>query len=356
MEGIVKKPQYKIMHVIFNQCIRLNFSKALFTVFLFTIIETLLSMIPLSVAMNSASAPENAATAGSSSVLSVLFSFVLTLALCIVLFMMLYGMFCVTARMVQKQKVTVGWLFIALIKKDKKVLGASAIFTLYYTVLGFLAAYLFSYLTDKNIIPAGLGSGSLSSVMYFFAFAALVFVLAFIPFSFVHLILYYFKNAKVLGSFALSVRILWGQTVHFLGFVFYAAGTSLISLALLSVVLFLIPQNLGTSLGIFTMFLSILRLFEYYKVLSRILIAIPVYFFFTIGAIKLCKPEQASTAECEDSEEEGASLNGEASSSDIDDANGKGTSPNEDNASLNEDCADLNSENPAGETSAQGKK
>ena len=177
------------MHVIFNQCIRLNFSKALFTVFLFTIIETLLSMIPLSVAMNSASAPENAATAGSSSVLSVLFSFVLTLALCIVLFMMLYGMFCVTARMVQKQKVTVGWLFIALIKKDKKVLGASAIFTLYYTVLGFLAEYLFSYLTDKNIIPVGLGSGSLSSVMYFFAFAALVFVLAFIPFSFVHLIL-----------------------------------------------------------------------------------------------------------------------------------------------------------------------
>ena len=115
------------MHVIFNQCLRLNFSKALFTVFLFTIIETLLSMIPLSVAMNSASAPENAATAGSSSVLSVLFSFVITLALCIVLFMMLYGMFCVTARMVQKQKVTVGWLFIALIKKDKKVLGASAI-------------------------------------------------------------------------------------------------------------------------------------------------------------------------------------------------------------------------------------
>ena len=361
MEGIVKKPQYKIMHVIFNQCIRLNFSKALFTVFLFTIIETLLSMIPLSVAMNSASAPENAATAGSSSVLSVLFSFVLTLALCIVLFMMLYGMFCVTARMVQKQKVTVGWLFIALIKKDKKVLGASAIFTLYYTVLGFLAAYLFSYLTDKNIIPAGLGSGSLSSVMYFFAFAALVFVLAFIPFSFVHLILYYFKNAKVLGSFALSVRILWGQTLHFLGFVFYAAGTSLISLALLSVVLFLIPQNLGTSLGIFTMFLSILRLFEYYKVLSRILIAIPVYFFFTIGAIKLCRPEQASTAECEESEETGASLNGEASSADVDDAdgesaNGKGTSPNEDNASLNEDSADLNSENPAGETSAQGKK
>ena len=192
--------------------------------------------------------------------------------------------------------------------------------------------------------------------MYFFAFAALVFVLAFIPFSFVYLILYYFKNAKVLGSFALSVRILWGQTLHFLGFVFYAAGTSLISLALLSVVLFLIPQNLGTSLGIFTMFLSILRLFEYYKVLSRILIAIPVYFFFTIGAIKLCKPEQASTAECEESEETGASLNGEASSSDIDDANGKGTSPNEDNASLNEDSADLSSENPAGETSAQGKK
>ena len=121
-------------------------------------------------------------------------------------------------------------------------------------------------------------------------------------------------------------------------------------------VLFLIPQNLGTSLGIFTMFLSILRLFEYYKVLSRILIAIPVYFFFTIGAIKLCKPEQASTAEGKDSEETGASLNGEASSSDIDDANGKGTSPNEDNASLNEDSADLNSENPAGETSAQGKK
>ncbi|MBQ3649318.1 MAG: hypothetical protein II957_03860, partial [Treponema sp.] len=243
----------------------------------------------------------------------------------------------------------------------KKVLGASAIFTLYYTVLGFLAEYLFSYLTDKNIIPAGLGSGSLSSVMYFFAFAALVFVLAFIPFSFVHLILYYFKNAKVLGSFALSVRILWGQTLHFLGFVFYAAGTSLISLALLSVVLFLIPQNLGTSLGIFTMFLSILRLFEYYKVLSRILIAIPVYFFFTIGAIKLCKPEQASTAEGKDSEEMGASLNGEASSADVDDAdgesaNGKGTSPNEDNASLNEDSADLSSENPAGETSAQGKK
>lgn len=354
------------MHVIFNQCIRLNFSKALFTVFLFTIIETLLSMIPLSVAMNSASAPENAATAGSSSVLSVLFSFVLTLALCIVLFMMLYGMFCVTARMVQKQKVTVGWLFIAFIKKDKRALGSSVIFTLYYILLGFVAEYLFSYLTEKNIIPAGSGSGSLSSVMYFFAFAALLFVLAFIPFSFVHLILYYFKNAKVLGSFALSVRILWGQTVHFLGFVFYAAGTSLISLALLSVVLFLIPQNLGTSLGIFTMFLSILRLFEYYKVLSRILIAIPVYFFFTIGAIKLCKPEQASTAECEESEETGASLNGEASSSDVDDADGEDTdgegtdskdaegedaSTNGADVSPSEDSASL-----GGESAAKGEK
>ena len=306
------------MHVIFNQCMRLNFSKALFTVFLFTIIETLLSVIPFSVAMNSSSEQEAASLAGSSSVLGGLLSFVLTLALCIVIFMMLYGIFCVTARMVQKAKVTVGWLFIAFRKKDTRVLGAAIVFTLYYTALGFLAAFLFSYLVKKNIIPVNNASGSLSPMMYFLALAAAVFVLAFIPFSFVNLILYYFKNAKVLGSFALSIRILWGQTLHFLGFVIYAAGTSLISLVLLSVVLFLVPKDLETSVGIFTMFLSILRLFEYYKVLSRILIAIPIYFFFTIGAIQVCKPGQASSSDGDDSsaDGDGSSTDGECSSQD----------------------------------------
>ena len=99
MEGIIKKPQYKIMHVIFNQCMRLNFSKALFTVFLFTIIEMLLSTIPFYFAMgtssaaSSASAPAPAPAAGAHTLFGAVLSFVLTAAFIIFVFMMLYGMF-----------------------------------------------------------------------------------------------------------------------------------------------------------------------------------------------------------------------------------------------------------------------
>ena len=304
MEGIIKKPQYKIMHVIFNQCMRLNFSKALFTVFLFTIIEMLLSTIPFYFAMgtssaaSSASAPAPAPAAGAHTLFGAVLSFVLTAAFIIFVFMMLYGMFCVTARMVQKKNVTVGWLFIAFRKKDKRVLVSSILFTVFYILLAFLTGILFNLVVDKTGAFEGAKNSS-SYIMCFFMIMALVFIVSFIPFSFVHLILYYFKETKVFASFALSVRILWGQVLHYLGFVIYAAGTSLISVILLSLVLFFIPKNMGTSVGIVTMFLSILRLFEYYKVLSRVLLALPIYFFFTIGAIQVSQSDYLPPSESE---------------------------------------------------------
>ncbi|MBP5437020.1 MAG: hypothetical protein J6Y30_03445 [Treponema sp.] len=306
MEGIVKKPQFKVMRAVFDQCIKLNHSKALFTVFLFTIIETLLSAVPLSVAMGTSPNGTASSAVFNSPVLKAAASFVLSLAFCIVLFMMLYGMFCVTARMVQKKSVTVGWLFIAFRKKDRRVLGSSIVFTVFYLLLGFLTSFLFSLVIKKTGSFLGISGGDSSSVMYFFAVAAIVFLLAFIPFSFVHLILYYFKNVRTLASFALSIRILRGQMLHFMAFVINAAGTSLLSVILLTVVLAFIPKNLGTSVGILAMFLSIMRLFEYYKVMARVLIAIPVYFFFTVGAVQVVvSPEQVPVqAEDEGSAEE----------------------------------------------------
>jgi len=48
------------------------------------------------------------------------------------------------------------------------------------------------------------------------------------------------------------------------------------------------------------MFLSIMRLFEYYKVMARVLIAIPVYFFFTVGAVQVVVSQEQVPVQAEE--------------------------------------------------------
>ena len=284
-----EKPPYKIMHVILNQCLRLNMGKLLFSVFLFSLVYSFLnfaSTIPL--------LPILQAKASSASVFLYACTAVFVFIAMLCTGALLYGLFEITARLIQKKNVTLGFLFIAFKKKLTNVFYASAIFTviqLAFSLLLGLLGLIFRKQILQAIEQAGLESFILTFVIPISFFALLI---IFLPFSFVFLTIYAKPGIKARQAFFISPKIIKGKVFHFIFFLIYAGGKNLLASILLSIVLLIIPQSAKNTLSLTSLSLlliSLVRLLETYKAATRILTAFTLYFFFACRLIQVYASE-----------------------------------------------------------------
>ena len=278
MDSIIKKPPYKVMHVIFNQCIRLNFGKIVFSVILYLIINMFMQLVPASLLLSS-----------SGDTFYILLTLLLLAGATVVSFLLLYGLFCTASRLVQKTKVTAGWLFIAFNKKDNRVFKAAWIFTLIYLLITGIFCVLAYYAFGFSAAPLPGESAESFSGMFFItaAIVTLVDFFVFLPLIFTFLILDLDKECGAFGAIKQSVSLIKGQFFHFAGFVLYAAGTPLLAVVLLTIVLFVIPPSVSAVFKVPVMLLSFARICEFFKCIARAIIGICVYFFFATGRMRL---------------------------------------------------------------------
>ncbi|MBR1912259.1 MAG: hypothetical protein IJ828_07885 [Treponema sp.] len=276
------KPDYKFMHVILNQCLRLNAKKAIFAVFMYFLMQFFLMMIAVSfVSLDSFA--------------TMLIAFCLLVGVNICSEMLLYGLFVIMARFVEKKYVTIGFLFIGFRKDQKRILKVALVFTLIYASITILVSV--AYFFCRNYFFIFFENTDSNS---FFSFAALIVVfltMVFtIPFSFVRLILYRNDEMQVLLAFKKSVSLIKGLFFHFVGFILYACGKPLIQVIILQIVLlmFSASENSSASMQFLMTFMGIASIMAQYRTLTRFFISITIYYYTRCGVLHPHKTESAS--------------------------------------------------------------
>ena len=275
-------PDYRYMHVHLNQCLRQNMSKALFSVLLYFGITAFIYSVALfpSVMLSEESVSIN-------SIACNVLSIILVILCTVVKNMMNYDLNAMVTNMVNKDYVTMGFLFIAFRDKSKRALKSSLIFTGIYIVVSLAVCAGFFILSD-NIFTQDLSQKELYGKMMMTA-CVLIFVLfIFIsPFIFVNIILHSQKNLKVRDAFRLSFKMMMTHYFHAIGFALYAGGKDLIVLIVCNVISIFIPSGDETSIyATISMLLSFIAFVAEYKAIVRIYVAVPIYYYSLVGIIK----------------------------------------------------------------------
>ncbi|MCR5763641.1 MAG: hypothetical protein K6G00_09705 [Treponema sp.] len=275
------KPDYKFMHVILNQSIRLNARKAMFAVFLYFVLQFFMMGIAMApITVNS------------------LFTVFLTLGLLIGMNLcseiLLFGLYVIMARFIEKKYVTIGFLFIGFRKNQKRIFKSALFFTLIYVGVIILLSIVYFFCADYfSKILENINSHTLLSI------AALIVLfltmIISIPFSFVRLILYRDDKIKVLQAFKDSFLLMKGRFFHFIGFILYACKKPLIQVILIQVFLFIFSAgaNSSGSLQLLITFLGIVGIMAQYRALTILFMAITIYYYTLIGVLYPHKTEAA---------------------------------------------------------------
>lgn len=270
----MKKTDYKFMHVILNQCLRLNNGKAMFAVFLYSVIQFFvmgLVVIPVK-SLNS--------------VLSLLVSLILLIVANTLSEVLLYGLYVIMSRLVEKKHVTIGYLFIGFRRNQKKIFKAGLVFTLIYVLITvFFSIVFFIFRNSFADIVEKIGFAQLLPLIVIVVF--FISVLVTIPFLFSRIIIYNDNELSVLDSFKRSAFLMKGHFFNFIGFLLYAGGFNLLEAIVIQLFLFILPQSEDMSyyMQLVTTFLSIAGIMAQYKALTRFFIAIPVYYYSLTGII-----------------------------------------------------------------------
>ncbi len=273
------KPDYKFMHVILNQCLRLNAGKAMFSVFLYFLIQFIIMGIAVS-------------PAAVSSLFTVMLALAFLVGMNICSEVLLYGLFVIMARFIEKKYVTIGFLFIGFRKNQKPVFRSAIVFTAIYASV--VVVLSIAYFFCKNYFSALYENLSPRTVLSYAAIIVLsITMLVSIPFSFVRLILYKNNEIKVLQAFKKSMMLMKGRFFHFIGFVLYACGRSLIQVIIIQFALIAFSAGSNSSTSILLTFLSIAGVMAQYRTLTRLFVAIPIYYYTLTGVIHSHKTEDS---------------------------------------------------------------
>ncbi len=276
-------PDYKILHVIMNQYLRLNGTNITFSVTLFWLLQNILYSICVM--------PLMLGTRGG------FVSLVLLIVACVFVGILEYGLNVIILRMVEKKYVTLGFLFYGFKDSKKKnvVLKASILFTSLYALSIFIGTLIFVFGglklwgTDVPPISEGEnGSPVFSTPVYITAFAILAFIfLLKLFFIFVWPLIFDTQYDKifVFKTFAKSFSMVCSQFFRFIGFCIYAAGHHLITLISILILRFFVSNEI---LFYFLNFLFIINLF---RVLARVKCAQILYYYAMIGKLQIYKSE-----------------------------------------------------------------
>lgn len=281
MAGKLRKPSYKYMHVILNQCVRGRLPQAMFVVFLHSLLRAFISFVGISLAFSFF--PSGKA----SSPLSLLFAVLVLIMGFLLVEILTYGLYGIISPLVRNKASSIKDLFCGFRDKSLRVVKAALIFTLInVTVMLLLGIFVILPSSPARILAERFDESALVLI------ATLVYVviaaLLTLPFAFSYLILMTKSDTGVRQSFVLSWKMLSRQLPHFIGFIIYAAGRDLAVVVITQLLLFVLPRgdDVTTSMQLISTLASFIGVLAEYRALTRGYMAVCIYFFSEAGILR----------------------------------------------------------------------
>ena len=280
------------MHVLLNQCLRLNMGKAVFAVLAYTLIRLMVLSLGLMPVMGS----------GEAAAVPVLMLPLAGAAAFVFYKMLSYGLSVIMARMVEKKYVTIGYLFYGFRKGAGRIARAGLVYTAAYGCAIAVALVLLKIFEPQVAALSALAEqngiqGQSVPALLVLAFLLLVSLLE-LPFSFVWLVMYNDEKSGVLAAFALAFRRMCGHFFHFIGFELYAGGRDLLAVIVIQAVLLMLPQGDGVPRSVQTLatVLGFAGLVAECRSIVRLYIALPLYYYTLTGVIRPLRDADESAA------------------------------------------------------------
>ncbi|MBO4320897.1 MAG: hypothetical protein J5857_10570 [Treponema sp.] len=279
------KPDYKIMRMILNQCLRRNQNNILFTVLIYVFLSSIATTLPAMIFQ---------VMTGTSISLGMLFLvIILLIGGSIISQYLAYGRDVITARMVEKKHITIGYLFNGFRDKTKRVLKASLLFLLVAFIVGIICITVtVPFFLSAMLKGDSIDMDQMSRIGSIFSVLVMVFsLLATYPFIFTWILMYRMPEATVLECFGLSARLVFRQFFRIIGFFIFCSWKYLLTLAILIPLDFVLDifgiTKTGMGGSLFSIILSIMKIVAEFNALMRIFLAIPVYLFSMTGVLQI---------------------------------------------------------------------
>ena len=281
MAGTLRKPSYKYMHVILNQCVRGRMPQAMFAVFLHSLLRAVICLTGVSLAFSFF--PSGKA----SSPFAVLFAILVLITGFLLVEILTYGLYGIIAPLVRNKAAAIKDIFRGFTDQSRRVVKSALIFTM----INLAAMIVLGILAALPISPVRELSGRLSENAVVLAAAIAYIMLAALltlPFSFCYLILMTKADTGVRQSFVLSWKMLIRQIPHFVGFVIYAGGRDIAIVVVVQLLLFVLPKGEGgtASMQLLATFASFIGVLAEYRALTRGYMAVCIYFYGEAGILR----------------------------------------------------------------------
>ncbi len=277
MESRIRKPSFKFMHVILNQCVRGRMAQAMFAVFLHSTLRVFVYVLGIS--MTGASLSDG----GTASPVALLFALLLLLLACLAGELLSYGLYSVLAPLVRNRAASIKGLFAGFGRGKSRVVKAALLFTAINAVVVLVLGGLSALMKDQL---AALGKGAVM-MLTAAAFVLLVALLT-LPFTFVYLILLTKEDTGVGEAFVVSWRLLMGQLGRFIAFVAYSCGKDLVMVVVIQLLLFVLPrgEDAGLLFQLLATLASFMGVLAEYRAMTRGYMAVCIYFFSEAGILR----------------------------------------------------------------------
>lgn len=281
MAGTLRKPSYKYMHVILNQCVRGRMPQAMFAVFLHSLMRAVIFIAGVSLAFSFF--PSGKA----SSPFAVVFAAFVLVAGFLLVEILTYGLYGIIAPLVRNKAASIKDIFRGFRDKSRRVVKAA----LAFTVINVAAMLILGILASLPLRPVRFLSESLDETSFLIV-AALAYILLValltLPFAFSYLILMTKSDAGVWQSFVLSWKMLIRQIPHFVGFVIYAGGKDIAMVVVIQLLLFVLPRGEGgsSSMQLLATLASFIGVLAEYRALTRGYMAVCIYFYGEAGILR----------------------------------------------------------------------
>ncbi len=307
-----KRPLYRYMVTVVNDCVRRNMGKAVFVIFLYNFIQSLffsVSFFPLMLSLTKEEVPAFSMQASSFALLA--------LAL-VADGMLTFGLFSMMSRMCERAYVTMGFLFYGFKSpRRKKVFLLSLVTALIQVALALLLV-LFVYLSKLDVAAFLTEHGIEKALAFVIPVYLVLLLLLLYPLSMTHVILYLQPELSVWQVIKKSISLVTGNFFHYTGYLIFAMGVNLPFLVIVSLLQTWIPSSANGNgmTELLSLFLHFVSFVLQLVVLVRLYCSIPVYVFSLEGKFVYSEVnsddglQMISSSEIEDASEDEDSVDG----------------------------------------------
>ena len=252
-------------------CARKNINKIMITLFVFNIIETIITLFCSKlVVVLSLSTPL---------ILTLAMSLLISIGMLTAVMLLYYGLSVMTLRMARKEYVTIGYLFIGF-RKWRNVAKYALFFAVLLTVVCALFLAIWFFFTPLSVVlfnKVGVMTGTAFIVLFFLC----LLVLSLFPWTFVWYLLAN-EPEKQKGVFKRNFALLKGRKKLFFKIVFKVMGKRIVTILIVWAFMFFFTKislkSKSAMLSLFSSFFSFLYMYLLYATQAFAFLLLPIIY------------------------------------------------------------------------------